>query len=180
MNRNKFSQTLFKEEQRFRQWWLLVIVFATSALPWIGFFYQIVLGNKFGNNPAPDILIIIIWILFGIGFPLLFLSARLVTEIREDGIYIKFFPFHFNYKFFAFEEIESFEEREYRPIYEYGGWGIRYGFGGIAYNVSGNKGVQLIMKNKKKILIGSQKSHEFYKAIKKLKSDRINNSSHQF
>jgi len=171
MKKNRYSHSFFQEEQRFRQWWVLVVILATSALPWVGLFYQIILGNKFGNNPAPDLLIIIIWMVFGIGFPLLFLSSKLITEVKEDGIYIKFFPFHRKFKFFAFDEIESFQEREYRPIYEYGGWGIRYGFGGMAYNVSGNKGIQLTMKNKKKILIGSQKSYELYKAIKKLKSD---------
>lgn len=170
MNSNE-SKILFHEEQKFRQWWLLVIVSVTSVFPWIGFFYQIVFGNKFGNNPAPDTFIIIIWLVFGIGFPLLFLSSKLITLVRQDGVYLKFFPFHRKFKFLALNEIESYEEREYRPIYEYGGWGIRYGFGGMAYNVSGNKGVQLIMKNKKKVLIGSQKSYEFYKAIKILKSD---------
>lgn len=170
MNKNRSLKTYFKEEQRFKQWWIILIVFSASAFPWFGLFYQIILGHKFGNNPAPDWMIILIWLLFGIGFPLFFLSTKLITEIKKDEIYIKFFPFHLNYKFFSFDEIESFKDREYKPIREYGGWGIRYGFSGMAYNVSGNKGVQLIMKNKKKILIGSQKSYEFYKAIEKLKS----------
>ncbi|MCW8805297.1 MAG: DUF6141 family protein [Ignavibacteriaceae bacterium] len=169
MNKKSYTQIFFKEEQRFRQWWVLVIVLASSALPWIGLFYQVILGHKFGNKPAPDYLMIIIWLAFGIGFPLLFLSFKLITEVREDGIYIKFFPFHRKFKFFSFDEIESFKEREYRPIYEYGGWGIRYGRKGMAYNVYGNKGIQLTMKNKKNILVGSQKTYEFYKAIRKLK-----------
>ena len=76
------------------------------------------------------------------------------------------------YKFFPFDEIESFKEREYRPIREYGGWGIRYGLSGKAYNVYGNKGLQLVLNNKKKILIGSQKSYEFYKAVQKLKTEK--------
>jgi len=60
--------------------------------------------------------------------------------------------------------------REYKPIREYGGWGIRYVIGGIAYNVYGNKGVQLILKNKKKVLVGTQKPEEFYQAIVKANS----------
>jgi TATA-box binding protein (TBP) (component of TFIID and TFIIIB) len=36
---------------------------------------------------------------------------------------------------------------------------------GKAYNVSGNKGVQLVFKNGKKLLIGSQKADELAKAI---------------
>jgi len=172
VNINRYSKIYFKEEQRFKQWWVLLIVLSASAFPWFGLIYQIILGHKFGNNPAPDWMIILIWLLFGIGFPLFFLSARLITEVKEDGIYIKFFPFHLKYKFFSFNEIESFKEREYRPIREYGGWGIRYGLSGKAYNVYGNKGLQLVLNNKKKILIGSQKSYEFYKAVQKLKTEK--------
>ena len=173
MNKNRYSKTYFKEEQRFKQWWIILIVLSASAFPWFGLFYQIILGHKLGNNPAPDWMIILIWLLFGIGFPLFFLSAKLITEVNEDGIYIKFFPFQLKYKFFSFDEIESFKDREYRPIREYGGWGIRYGLSGKAYNDYGNKDLQLVMSNKKKILIGSQKSYEFYKAVQKLKTKKV-------
>jgi len=172
MNKNRYSKIYFKEEQRFKQWWIILIVLSASAFPWFGLIYQIILGHKFGNNPAPDWMIILIWLLLGIGFPLFFLSPRLITEVKEDGIYIKFFPFHLKYKFISFNEIESFKEREYSPIREYGGWGIRYGLSGKAYNVYGNKGLQLVLNNKKKILIGSQKSYEFYKAVQKLKTEK--------
>jgi hypothetical protein len=39
---------------------------------------------------------------------------------------------------------------------EYGGWGIKYGKMGKAYNVSGNRGVQLEFTDGKRLLIGSQ------------------------
>jgi len=37
----------------------------------------------------------------------------------------------------------------------------------MAYNVYGNKGVKLILKNKKKILIGTQKPEEFTRQLAK-------------
>ena len=43
----------------------------------------------------------------------------------------------------------------YNPIAEYGGLGIRFGPNGKAYNVSGNTGLQVILKNKSKVLIGT-------------------------
>jgi hypothetical protein len=170
-NRNNYSEVFFKEEQRFRQLWLWVFVILASIVPWLGLIIQVILGQKLANNPAPDWIIILMWLVFGIGFPLFFYSIRLVTEVHKEGIHIRFFPFHRKFKIFRYAEIESYAAREYKPIREYGGWGIRYGLGGMAYNVSGNKGVQLIMKNKKKVLIGSQKSYELYKAIEKLKSN---------
>jgi hypothetical protein len=62
--------------------------------------------------------------------------------------------------------VSEYYARVYRPILEYGGWGIRCGFKGArAYNVSGNKGVQLILQNGKRLLIGSQKPDELVEAI---------------
>ena len=167
-NTNKYSEVFFKEEQRFRQLWLWVFIILASIIPWLGLITQVILGQKLGNNPAPDWIIILMWLVFGIGFPLLFYSIKLITEVHKDGIHIRFFPFHRKFKIFLYAEIEGHAARKYKPIREYGGWGIRYTLGGMAYNVYGNKGVQLILKNKKKILIGTQKPEEFYKAISKV------------
>lgn len=167
-NRNNYSEIFFKEEQRFRHLWLWIIVILACTIPWVGMILQVMLGHKFGNNPGPDWLIILMWLVFGIGFPIFFYSLRLITEVRKDGIYLRFFPFHRKFKIFYYNEIESFAAREYKPIREYGGWGIRYVIGGIAYNFYGNKGLQLVLKNKKKILVGTQKPEEFYKAISKV------------
>ena len=160
-------EIIFKEEQRFRQLWLWVFVILASVIPWLGLIIQVILGQKLGNNPAPDWIIILMWLVFGVGLPLFFYSIRLITEVHRDGIHIRFFPFHRKFKIFQYAEIESFATRQYKPIREYGGWGIRYGLGGTAYNVYGNKGVQLVLKSKKKILIGTQRPEEFYQAIVK-------------
>ena len=165
IKKNKHSETFFKEEQRFRQIWLWIIVIVTCAIPWVGMITQIIIGQKVGNNPAPNWMIILTWLLFGVGLPVFFYSVKLITEVRNDGIYLRFFPFHRKFKIYPYEEIDSFMVREYKPIREFGGWGIRYSLGGKAYNVYGNKGIQLILKNKKKLLIGSQKAYEFFKAI---------------
>ena len=171
-NTSQKTEVLFKEEQRFRQPWLWVLVILASIIPWLGLIIQVILGQKLGNNPAPDWIIILIWLVFGIGLPLLFYFTRLITEVRSDGIYIKFVPFHFKFKHYSYPEIKSYEVREYKPIREYGGWGIRYGLNGKVYNVYGNKGIQLTFKNNKKLLIGTQKPEEFYRAISNAKSKR--------
>ncbi|MCQ0110186.1 hypothetical protein JGC31_01235 [Zhouia sp. CL16] len=48
---------------------------------------------------------------------------------------------------------------KYNPIKDYGGYGWRIGFRGKgkALNIRGNKGIQIIYKNNKKLLIGTQK-----------------------
>tara|TARA_B100001750_G_scaffold203907_1_gene179983 strand:+ start:4611 stop:4832 length:222 start_codon:yes stop_codon:yes gene_type:complete len=64
-----------------------------------------------------------------------------------------------------FETIKKAAPVTYRPIRDYGGWGIRYGSKGKAYNVSGNQGVLLEFTKSKPILIGSQKPQDLSTAI---------------
>lgn len=60
--------------------------------------------------------------------------------------------------------------RQYSPLAEYGGWGLRLGlFGkGTSYNVSYDKGLQLEFTDNKKLLIGTNKSDELTETFKKL------------
>ncbi len=165
MNSEGYSIASFREEQRFRQIWIWFLILGIAALMWYSAFTQIIQRRPFGENPAPNSLLIIFWVLFGLGLPVLFFSIRLITEVRLDGIYIRFFPFHFSSKKIAFQDLQSFEVRTYNALREYGGWGIRYGPQGKAYNVGGNRGVQLVLTDGKRILIGSQKPEEFLAAI---------------
>jgi hypothetical protein len=113
----------------------------------------------------PVILLVIFWFIFGIGLPALFFFCRLVTEVRDDGIYICFFPFHWTFRRIAFTEVKQYEVRTFHPIKEYGGSGIRYGPKGKAYTVSGDRGVQIELLNGKRLLLGSQRAEELQRAI---------------
>jgi len=57
--------------------------------------------------------------------------------------------------------------RGYSPISEYGGWGMRYSLSGKgrALNVSGRTGVQLVFKDGKKLLIGTQKADDIMQVL---------------
>jgi hypothetical protein len=102
-----------------------------------------------------------------IGMTVFVLSSRLITEVRKDGLYVRFFPFHQTFQHIRFDSIASATTRVYSPIGEYGGWGIRYGLGGVgrAYNAKGDEGVQLVFKDGQKLLIGSQRAEELSFAI---------------
>jgi hypothetical protein len=164
----------FREEQRFRQLWVWLLILPLSA-GMIGFFAwavveQLVRGHPVGNQPMSDLMLMIVGpLLIALMAGLLWLmwAARLVTEVRDDGIYIRFFPFHRDFHGFLWDEIESFEVRTYRPVLEYGGWGIRFGSGGKAYNVSGNRGLQLTLGGSRsgRVLIGSQRPDELALAV---------------
>ena len=156
---------LYREAQYFRQLWLWVIVLFISLLSIYGLIQQVILGIPFGNNPAPDAILVIIAVIFGLILPLFLYKTNLTVEVHSDGLYIRFSPFHLSFHKIASEDIEKFEVRNYSPIRAYGGWGIRYGRNGKAYNVSSNRGVQLHLSEGKQLLIGSQKPEELCETL---------------
>ena len=155
---------LFKEEQRFKQSWLWVILIVTAILPLYGIYQQIILGKPFGNNPMSDGALIgfTIMLLILIG---LFWFVRLRTEIDENGIRMQFFPLL--KKNIQWNEIDSAKIVTYGFI---GGWGIRlWTKYGTVYNMKGNRGLAIQFKNGQKFLIGSQKTDELQKVLDQLK-----------
>ncbi len=165
MNRGDETSPIYREVQQFRQVWIWAVVFVLAGLVWYATVKQLLLHRPFGNTPMPDIPMVINWFIFGIGLPALFFFSQLVTEVRNDGIYIRFSPFHRTFRKIAFTEMKQFEMRTYRSFREYGGHGIRYGSKGKAYNVSGDRGVQIELLNGKRLLIGSQRAEELVQAI---------------
>ena len=65
----------------------------------------------------------------------------------------------------AFADILSVEARRCKPLLEYGGWGFRIGPAGKAYDMRGDEGVQLVLKNGGRVLIGSGRARELAEAI---------------
>lgn len=167
---NEETELIYSEEQKFSLWlrWLIVasiflaVPFSILALT--------KMPSEQGSPDMPQILTVIIAGIFvPIGVALLFGTLKLQTEVRPDGLYVRFFPVHVRFKRFAAEDLSEYYARQYRPVLEYGGWGIRGSFKkGRAYNVSGNKGVQLVFKNGKRLLIGSQKAEELEEAIRSI------------
>jgi hypothetical protein len=158
---NEEKDLLFSEEQRFTQLWVWVITCLPLAIITIE---QLILKHK--PIWLANIIIILI---FGTAFPVFMYCLTLRTEVKSDGLYFRFFPFHLSFRKISLIDIEKYEVRTYNPIREYGGWGLRKSYkNGEAYNVSGDRGVQIILKNGKKILFGSQKPEEFVEALAKL------------
>lgn len=154
---------LFVEKQQFRQPWIWVLLIGLCLLTLWGFIQQVILGIPWGNNPAPDALLIVFTVLpFGLLW--LFGMMYLKTEITNEEIRVQFFPFFS--RTFKWEDVKEAYVRQYSPISEYGGWGVRYSHKGIAYNVAGNMGLQLVMKKGgKRILIGTQLPDELQRVI---------------
>lgn len=139
----------------------------------VAFYNQFVLGKPFGDEPISDaglIIVFLVSILPLAGVEILLRKMKLVTEVREDGLYYRFPPFILKFKSFTRDQIVEFEIRKYSPVKEYGGWGIRVGNrkNGYAYNMSGNMGLQLVLSGGKRILIGTERPDALKKAMERM------------
>jgi hypothetical protein len=143
---------VYKEEQAFRQWWLLLILGTTLFVSIIPFFTKV----DDTNSNYWELLIFIPVLVIVITL----LALKLHTKIDAKGIKTRFEPLRFFRKEFKWNEISKCYVRKYSPIQEYGGWGVRGSGKSKAYNVSGNMGIQIITKDQKKFLIGTNKPEE--------------------
>ncbi len=156
---------IFKEEQRFNQLWLIILILVSVLIP-----LGIILGTyiKDPSSFSNAELITIICTLILASSVIFFF--KLSSRIDEKGIHYKFFPFHLSYKFIKWNAIDKAYVRTYHPLSEYGGWGIKSGAPwnkskGKAVNVSGDIGIQLELKNGKNLLIGTQKQEKAKRII---------------
>jgi hypothetical protein len=157
---------IFHEEQKFDIWlrWFIYILMAMAA----GFsVFTLKITEQSPLNSPEMILAIVVGVGVSLAIAVLFALAKLETEVRSDGIYVRYKPFHIHFRRYAFVDLSEYYARRYKPILEYGGWGLRYSLrNGRAFNINGNKGVQLVFKNGRKLLIGSQKTEDFEQAIR--------------
>lgn len=161
------NETLFTEKQKFTQWWLWVILIGLNGIFIYAIFKQVIGGQPFGDKPSSNESILFLAGLFFL-ITIFFFSIRLNTIIKKNGIYLRLAPFHRQFKHYTWDSLAKLYVREYAPLREYGGWGIRFGRNGTAYNISGNKGLQLEFKDNKKILIGTNKPEELAEVLSKI------------
>jgi len=148
--------------------WLWILMILVNSI-WIwGIIQQLVFRKSFGNNPVSDLGFIIIAVLMLVLTYGIF-SVKLITEVRNDGIYYKFTIVQFKFRKINIEDINSYEIRKYNSFKEFGGYGIKAGRRGhMAYNIAGNIGIQFGLKNGDKVLIGTQLPNGFKKAVDRL------------
>jgi hypothetical protein len=168
---------LFEEEQKFGSisLYLSMGLINTGTIVFfaIAFYYQFYLNQPFGDKPVSDsglvLIAILIMLVLAISTYMLFGSVLKVSVSKND-IRFTFKPYIYKPIVYEKGDIERFEIRNYKPISEYGGWGIKQGNkkAGKAYNVKGKIGLQLYLRSDKKVLIGTQRGDALIRAIKKM------------
>ncbi|SDK20504.1 hypothetical protein [Natronorubrum texcoconense] len=92
--------------------------------------------------------------------PLLFRSA-LRTEVRADGVFFRFSPFHLSDRHVPFEEIEDVRRSE-RRAYNFGLKRTRWGW---EYRPNSTEGVEIYRAAGPAIFLGTERPHELREAI---------------
>jgi hypothetical protein len=163
------NQVLFTEQQYMRQWWLQVVLAVPVILFIWAFVQQMIMGYPFGDKPMSDFGLLLMGALV-LGLSGLLWAANLKTEFLQKGLRYRFFPFHIKTKELPWSEVKKVSLVKYNPIRDYGGWGLRYSFkNGKAFNVQGNLGIRVELKEGKNILFGTQDPEAIKGVFVKLK-----------
>ena len=139
---------LYREEQRFGWSPVASLILALQIIPLIMVTIGLLTDDAealFGGVAAFVIIALVqLWIM----------TARLVTIVDRDALHISF-KWLWPGRTIKHSEIERYEVRTY-GLLDSGGWGVHLAGAGWTYNVSGNRGVALVLKDGSRLLVGSQ------------------------
>lgn len=93
---------------------------------------------------------------------------RMTTEVTPTDLRVWFGWVPTYRRFVAIGVIQRIEVVSYRPLADYGGWGIRTGRDGErVLNARGNRGVRLDLSDGTRLLVGSQRPEALAVAIER-------------
>jgi hypothetical protein len=152
-------EILFKEVQRFTEWWLWLILIAIGAISIVGLYKQFVLKKPFGDHPMSNIGLVLS-ALFIFAFIAFFAVIKLITVIDNKGISIYFSPFV--RRKIPWAKIKTAIVADYGFV----GYGIRYGNKyGVVYNIKGRLGIAIEKNNGDKMVMGTRQAAEMNRVI---------------
>ncbi|WP_369334630.1 DUF6141 family protein [Methanohalobium sp.] len=88
---------------------MFFIILGIAVFAWYNAIQQFVYGVEMRSNPVSDLELVILLIVFGVILPVLFYINKLETRVYEDGIYVRYFPFHLSYRKYSFDDIKKFQ-----------------------------------------------------------------------
>lgn len=180
------DEFVFYEKQRQKPYIVVAIIMAVDIMFFYNTVRQLKYGIIWGNNPTSNTGLAVLCV-FMLLLTVWLLNYSMSTYMDKEGIRIKIMilPFFPVCRFFSWDMISKAYVRKYNPVMEYGGWGIRtaglrfnlfkttgwlagnFKKKNIAYNMSGNRGLQLELTDGKRILIGTRKPHEMEDILRK-------------
>lgn len=150
--------------------WFLIVMWAAclvgvASMSW-GVYSQEMLDRPFGNNPGPT------WILVGsaglfllIPLGITVFGCRLDVCVWNDRVTAAFGPLTLFRKTVAYGDIHAVDAVTYRPICDFGGWGIRFRPGRTAWTIRGNRAVCMSLASGKDFYVGTRFPHRLAERI---------------
>ena len=151
-------QTWFHETQRLRQWHVRIVLALPPAALLFMSVRQVGFHHPWGHPPMSNGGLLFLTILLLLVYVRL-ITVRLVTDLRHGELTVGLRGL-WRKKRVPLAELQSATAIHYDPASEYGGYGIRPGPRGLAYIASGNRAVQLDLRDGHKLLVGSQRAEE--------------------
>jgi hypothetical protein len=136
--------------------WLIVSAFIlpVNGVLLYGLYRQLVAGEPWGSEPNSDItliVVILVVVLFSVAAFWLIFSVELVIEIKDKTVYYHFRPF--KKSSINFSDLLSWEVKAIKPIFGFGGFGLRITSKSKAFIVNGKNALFLKPKKGKQIVI---------------------------
>jgi hypothetical protein len=150
------AAVVYREEQYF-DWRIYTTIALGEMLTGLGLSRGRVWSLEFGLGLTLGLLLLMVVIIF---------LLHMTTEVTPSDLRVWFGWIPTYRRFVPIETVQLVEVVTYRPIADYGFWGIRWGRDGErALIARGNRGVRLELKDGRKLLIGSQQPELLAAAI---------------
>lgn len=157
-------------EQTWAPLWVMVLIWVSCGAAIVGSVHSI--GEALSATGDQGLSWPGIGALAAVGVAAFFLLAinaffiRLDVEVRADHIHIAFGPIHLVRKRIPFKDIEDVRGLTYRPLLEFGGWGIRPRPKRTAWTIRGNQAAAVKLRSGRQIYVGSEHPQRLAGAIR--------------
>ncbi len=160
---------VYREEQNF-DWRVYALIAATEIMVWLGLVWwhqNPVQGGEVQRLSTGETAV---GLLIGLVLPVLVIVGflRMTTEVGPTDVRVWFGWIPTYRRVVSLGTIQRLEVVSYRPLLDYGGWGIRVGRDGVrVLSARGNRGVRLDFADGSKLLIGSQHPEHLARALER-------------
>lgn len=165
---------LFREDRALRSAyvWTVIVLVSSLVLGTVAWMVvrQVVQGQPLGARPLSNVAL-----LAGAGFTFvawgaliaLFAAAKLQIEVTTAGLFVRFWPLQRKVRRIPLDDVTVLRAVRFRPLLDYGGYGVRRTRHGAAYALGSGEGVRIDYANGYHLVIESDHPRALEVAIRR-------------
>jgi hypothetical protein len=160
---------VYREEQNF-DWRVYAFIASAQVAVWLGLVWSYQSATPPMGHHVVSGIELAVGVVFGVALPILIVVGllRMTTEVGPADVRVWFGWIPTYRRIIPLGTIQRIEVVSYRPLVDYGGWGIRQGRDGVrVLNARGNRGVRIDLVDGTKLLIGSQRPEDLARALER-------------